>query len=169
VALPLAATGLVVAIIGSIAWAHRGPPTVPEEYRALVVAAARTCPGLDAHVLAAQLEQESGWDARALSSRGAQGIAQFLPRTWKAYGLDGNGDGVKDVWNPKDAIPTAAHFDCLLFAEVQHVPGDRVRLMLAAYNAGATAVRAYGGVPPYPETRSYVDTVLQRASVLTFG
>jgi soluble lytic murein transglycosylase-like protein len=116
VALPLAATGLVVAIIASIAWAHRGPPTVPEEYRALVVAAARTCPGLDAHVLAAQLEQESGWDARALSSRGAQGIAQFLPRTWKAYGLDGNGDGVKDVWNPKDAIPTAAHFDCLLFA-----------------------------------------------------
>jgi soluble lytic murein transglycosylase-like protein len=169
VGLPLAALGVVTVVGAVLAWADQGPPTVPPEYRSLVVAAAATCPGLDSRVLAAQLEQESGWNPRAVSARGAQGIAQFLPRTWKAYAVDGDGDGVKDVWNPKDAIVSAAHFDCLLFTEVGRVPGNRVRLMLAAYNSGASTVRSYDGVPPFPETRQYVDSIVTRSSVLTIG
>lgn len=154
---------------GAIGWQATRIPTVPAEFRAAVVRAAATCPGLDSRLLAAQLERESGWDAHAVSARGAQGLAQFLPRTWKAYAVDGDGDGVKDVWNPRDAIASAAHFDCVLFREVASVPGDRSRLMLAAYNAGATAVRTYQGVPPFAETRSYVAAIIARSTVLTIG
>ena len=151
---------------GAVAWVHRGPPPVPVELRPALRAAAATCPGLDAGVLAAQLEQESGWDPRAVSASGAQGMAQFLPATWRAYAVDGDGDGVKDVWNPRDAIATAARFDCVLLHAVASVPGDRVRLMLAAYNAGTTAVRTYQGVPPYPETKAYVARVMARSTVV---
>ena len=167
VGLPLATAGLIVG--AGLVWARQGPPTVPEAYRQLVVTAAKSCPGLDSRVLAAQLEQESGWNPRAVSGRGAQGIAQFLPKTWQAYAVDGNGDGVKDVWNPQDAIPSAAAFDCQLLSEVGHVAGDRVRLMLAAYNAGPGVVRSYHGVPPYPETRRYVDRIVSRSAVLVIG
>ena len=47
--------------------------------------------------------------------------------------------------------------------------GDRVRLMLAAYNAGPSVVRSYQGVPPYPETRRYVDRIVSRSAVLVIG
>ena len=165
--LPLA--GLLAA--GSLAVVHLtgGPPTVPAEYRAPVLAAAAQCPGLDPRVLAAQLEQESGWDARASSRVGAQGMAQFMPAVWQAYAVDGDGDGVKDVWNPRDAIASAAHFDCVLMRDVAGVPGDRVRNMLAAYNAGPDQVRRYHGVPPFRETRAYVQRVVDRSKVLTIG
>ena len=68
-----------------------------------------------------------------------------MPKTWQAYAVDGNGDGVKDVWNPQDAIPSAAAFDCQLLSEVAKVAGDRVRLMLAAYNAGRVSYAAITG------------------------
>jgi soluble lytic murein transglycosylase-like protein len=164
VVVPLAGL-LAVGVVG-VAWARQGPPVVPQEYRALVVSAAATCPGLSPTLLAAQIEQESGWDSRASSRVGAQGIAQFMPAIWKAYGVDGDGDGVKDVWNPRDAIPAAAHLDCVLLRDVAAVPGDKVRNMLAAYNAGPEQVRRYRGVPPFPETRAYVAQVLAQAAVL---
>ena len=103
------------------------------------------------------------------SAAGAEGIAQFLPAVWAAYGADGDGDGIRDVWNPADAILAAARYDCRLLREVAGVPGDRVRNMLAAYNAGAERVRRYGGVPPFPQTRAYVASILDRARVLTLG
>ena len=165
--LPLA--GLVAAGALVLVWFRAQPPTVPAEYRGPLVAAAARCPGLDPRLLAAQLEQESGWNSRASSRVGAQGIAQFMPAVWRAYGVDGDGDGVKDVWNPRDAIASAAHFDCVLMKDVATVPGDRVRNMLAAYNAGPDQVRRYGGVPPFRETRAYVQQVVDRARVLTIG
>jgi soluble lytic murein transglycosylase-like protein len=49
------------------------------------------------------------------------------------------------------------------------LPGDRMRLMLAAYDAGAGAVITYRGVPPYDETRHYVDDIMARSLVLKIG
>ena len=169
VGIPAASLVIVVAVVAVLGWRASRPATVPAQFRSDVLAAAASCPGLAPRVLAAQLEQESGWDPLAISSKGAQGLAQFLPRTWKAYAVDGNGDGVKDVFNPRDAIASAAHFDCRLLAEVAEVPGDPVRLMLAAYNAGASTVRSYRGVPPFPETTQYVDAIMARSLVLTIG
>ena len=160
--LPL--VGLPAVGIAGVAWALHAPPAVPAQYKATVVRAAATCPGLTPKLLAAQIQQESGWDSRAASPAGAQGIAQFMPSVWKAYGVDGDGDGVVDVWNPHDAIPSAAHLDCVLLHDVASVPGDHVRNMLAAYNAGPQQVRRYGGVPPFPETRAYVSQVLVNAA-----
>ena len=165
-----ACAGTLVALVGGLlVWRARVTDTVPAEFRASVVAAARSCPGLDPRLLAAQLERESGWDPGAVSGRGAQGLAQFLPQTWRAYGVDGNGDGVKNVFNAKDAIASAAHFDCVLRAEVAGLPGDPVRLMLAAYNAGSSTVRHYRGIPPFGETQRYVEAIMARSLVLTIG
>jgi len=144
------------------------PESVPQKYADGITAAAASCPGVSAPVLGAQLQVESGWNLRALSPAGAQGLAQFLPATWTAYGVDApapySGDGIADVWNPYDAIFSAARYDCALASMVAAVPGDSTALTLAAYNAGPFAVLRYGGVPPYPETQRYVAAILELAA-----
>ncbi|CAL9630694.1 NlpC/P60 family protein [Streptomyces sp. enrichment culture] len=132
---------------------------VPTEYRALIEEAGETCPEVSPNLLAALLQQESGFNPKARSPVGAQGIAQFMPSTWETHGIDGNGDGRRDVWDPEDAIPSSAKYLCTLAADVKDVPGDRRHNMLAAYNAGPGAVRKYRGVPPYKETQNYVRTI----------
>lgn len=132
---------------------------VPAVYQSLVQRWGNLCKALNPALLAAQLYQESGWNPDARSSAGAQGIAQFIPGTWATHGVDGNGDGRKDVWDPEDAIPSAASYDCELANYVRNVPGDRTDNMLAAYNAGAYRVIAAGGVPDIPETRNYVRSI----------
>ncbi len=133
--------------------------SVPAEYRSLIEEAGKTCPEVTPNVLAALLTQESGFNPKARSPVGAQGIAQFMPATWEAHGVDGNGDGKKDVWDPEDAIPASAEYLCTIAKEVDDVPGDKRSNMLAAYNAGSGAVRKYGGVPPYKETQNYVRSI----------
>lgn len=93
------------------------------------------------------------------SAATAQGIAQFIPGTWAVHGVDGDGDGDRDVWDPEDAIPSAASYDCSLASYVKSVPGNPTENMLASYNAGPDAVIRYQGVPPYEETRNYVKTI----------
>ncbi|MFB7460238.1 NlpC/P60 family protein [Streptomyces sp. NPDC056188] len=132
---------------------------VPAAYQSLVQRWGNLCPAINPALLAAQLYQESGFDPNARSPAAAQGIAQFIPSTWATHGIDADGDGKADVWNPNDAIPSAASYDCELASYVKSVPGNATHNMLAAYNAGADAVIRYGGVPPYAETRNYVKTI----------
>ncbi|MCF1644912.1 C40 family peptidase [Streptomyces indiaensis] len=133
--------------------------SVPAAYAALVAKWGNLCPAISPALLAAQLYQESGFNPRAQSQAAAQGIAQFIPGTWASHGIDGDGDGDRDVWDPKDAIPSAASYDCELASYVKKVGGNPTANMLAAYNAGAYAVIKYGGVPPYSETRNYVKRI----------
>ncbi|MFJ2788752.1 NlpC/P60 family protein [Streptomyces sp. NPDC093249] len=130
--------------------------SVPALYQGLVQRWGNLCPAINPALLAAQLYQESGWNPRAVSSADARGIAQFIPSTWAGHGLDGDGDGDRDIWDPKDAIPSAASYDCELAGYVKDVPGDLTSNMLAAYNAGAYRVIRHGGVPPISETQNYV-------------
>lgn len=139
---------------------------VPAEYRSIIRRAATRCPEVPARVLAAQIAAESGWDPRARSAAGARGIAQFMPKTWRQYGVDANGDGRANVWDPIDAITSAAELNCLNLHLVRSVPGDRLTNALAAYNAGHMAVRRYGGVPPFPETEAYVARILTNARTI---
>ncbi|MFE2766231.1 NlpC/P60 family protein [Streptomyces albidoflavus] len=132
---------------------------VPAQYQSLVQKWGNLCPAINPALLAAQLYQESGFNPRAQSPAAAQGIAQFIPGTWATHGIDGNKDGVRDVWDPQDAIPSAAYYDCELAKYVKDAPGDPTHNMLAAYNAGPYAVIKYGGVPPYSETQNYVKTI----------
>ena len=86
---------------------------IPKSYLALYQAAATTCPGLPWPVLAAIGQVESGHGSNTgPSSAGAMGPMQFLPSTFAAYAVDGNGDGAADIWNPADAIYSAANYLC---------------------------------------------------------
>jgi hypothetical protein len=126
------------------------PGWVPARYRPLVVSAAIGA-GVSPALLAALLQAESGFRRDAVSPAGAQGIAQFMPATARGVGL-------ADPFDPELAIPAAAR----LLAGHQRDFGS-IPLALAAYNAGPGAVRAHGGVPPYPETRAYVAKVIALA------
>lgn len=90
-----------------------------------------------------------------------------MPGTWSTWGIDANADGTRSVWDPADAVPAAAAYDCALASQMRSVPGATYALMLAAYNAGPYAVLDAGGIPAIPETVRYVARVL--ASVPRFG
>ncbi|WJV51842.1 NlpC/P60 family protein [Streptomyces flavofungini] len=132
---------------------------VPDKYKDLVQEAGNTCPEISPNLLAGLLTQESGFNPKAKSPAGAQGIAQFIPSTWEKDAVDGDGDGDRDVWDPKDAIPSAGVHLCKIAKEVKDVPGSKQNNILAAYNAGSGAVVHYGGVPPYRETQNYVKSI----------
>jgi cell wall-associated NlpC family hydrolase len=152
-----------------------GADGVPPPYAALITQAAANCPvGLPAGVLAAQLKQESGFNPQAKSPVGAQGIAQFMPGTWQSWGVDGDKDGQRDVWNPEDAIPAQARFMCALVKKAHAHPtydGSPIELALAGYNAGWGRVQTYGGVPPHSfargETYTYVKNIMALSAHFT--
>ena len=99
-------------------------------------------------LLSAIVRAESGYDPRAVSRSGAAGLMQLMPETAASL-------GVRDVFHPQQNLDGGA----LYFRRLLHrFDGDPV-LALAAFNAGPTAVEKYGGIPPFPETRSYVRRV----------
>lgn len=124
--------------------------TVPLQlaaYHGDISAAARLT-GVDAALLRAIIHAESGFNPRALSYKGAQGLMQLMPGT--AFEL-----GVGNAFDPGQNISGGARYLAMLLHDFH---GD-VRLAAAAYNAGAGAVTKYGGVPPYAETQVYVKRV----------
>ncbi|MFJ8015022.1 peptidoglycan DD-metalloendopeptidase family protein [Streptomyces sp. NPDC096339] len=139
---------------------------IPSWLRPIIIDAVAKygCTEVTPSLIAAQLYQESNFRTNPPDGgAGALGIAQFIPSTWDAEGIDGNNDGKKDPLEPKDAVPSMVSYDCKMAKEIHDVPGDVVDNMLAAYNAGAGKVRKYGGIPPYDETRNYVREIRERA------
>lgn len=95
------------------------------------------------------VQQESNWNPTAKSHKGAMGLAQLMPATAKSLGVD-PGD-------PKQNLEGGAKYLSRQFREFKSW-----RLALAAYNAGPDAVKKHGGVPPYRETRNYVQKIWGR-------
>ncbi len=104
---------------------------------------------LDPRLIHAVIEQESNYQSRARSKKGARGLMQLMPATARQY-------GVRNSYDPKSNIE----------AGVRHLKDLLSRLelpsALAAYNAGEGTIRRYGGLPPFPETQNYVRRILQR-------
>ena len=119
------------------------------------------CEAVNAPLLAAQIYQESGWNPRAVSPAGAQGIAQFKPDTWAKFGkVDANRNGTVSVWDIEDSLVAQAVYMCVLAHEVRNVPADRTTAMLWAYNAGPEATKAANGRPPTAEADHYARRIL---------
>lgn len=116
--------------------------------------AAAAANDLDPDFLTAVARTESALDPRALSPAGAIGLMQLMPATARGLGVD--------PWDPRQNIMGGARH---LRALLDRFDG-RIDLALAAYNAGSGAVTRYGGVPPYAETRTYVDRNLDRLATM---
>lgn len=93
------------------------------------------------------VQQESGWNAGAVSHKGAMGLAQLMPDTARGLGVNPN--------DPAQNLEGGARY-----LAQQYRKFGSWRLALAAYNAGPHAVEQYGGVPPYKETQNYVRVIL---------
>jgi hypothetical protein len=104
--------------------------------------------GVDEALLRAIIHAESAFNPRAMSLKGAQGLMQLMPGT-------ANDMGVRDAFDTAQNIRGGARYLGLLLRTFN---GDE-RLAAAAYNAGPAAVQRYNGVPPYDETRVYVERV----------
>ena len=112
---------------------------------------------LDRILLTALVRQESNFRPRARSRGGVVGLTQLMPRTARSLGLVvDRRRGIDDRLVPDLALDGGAAY---LSEQLDRF--GRVRLALAAYNAGPRAVRRYGGVPPYRETRTYVRRVFE--------
>ena len=120
---------------------------VPERFAPPIARAAQRWSVAGA-LLAAQIYKESSFNPFARSPAGAQGIAQFMPGTARAYGLN-------DPFDAERAIDAQAHLMHDLLRRFGSVP-----LALAAYNAGPAPVQRCGCVPTYPETQAYVADIL---------
>lgn len=92
------------------------------------------------------VQQESNWNPRAKSHKGALGLAQLMPDTAQALGVD-----PKD---PYENLDGGARY-----LSRQYRAFKSWRLALAAYNAGPDAVKKHGGVPPFQETKTYVEKI----------
>lgn len=107
--------------------------------------------GLDPGLVRAVVQVESAFRPDAVSAKGAQGLMQLMPATAASL-------GVSDAFDPAQNLDGGSRH---LAALVRSYGGD-LEKALAAYNAGAGAVARHGGVPPFRETRAYVERVLRR-------
>lgn len=126
----------------------RGADTSQEPYAHLIHRIA-TEEGVDPDLIRAIIKVESNFDASAVSPKGARGLMQLIRGTASRY-------AVTDPFDPEANIRGGVRY--LRFLQ-ELFPG-RLPWALAAYNAGENAVLRHNGVPPYRETRQYVDRVL---------
>ncbi|HJS05876.1 MAG TPA: lytic transglycosylase domain-containing protein, partial [Variovorax sp.] len=115
---------------------------------------------IDYELLQALVATESGFDAQAVSPKGAMGLMQLMPATAQRYGVgaDKRGSIEKKLFDPHINIAAGARY---LRDLIAMFPGN-IELALAAYNAGEGAVQRAGNkIPNYRETQNYVKTVLQ--------
>jgi soluble lytic murein transglycosylase-like protein len=142
---------------GASASLGAGAPAAAAPYAADIQAASQKY-NVPTGLIEAVIQQESGFNPNAQSGAGAGGLMQLMPAT--ASGL-----GVTNVYDPAQSIDGGTHY---LRDQLDRFGGN-VQLALAAYNAGPGAVATYGGVPPYPETQSYVSDVLQNYARYSSG
>jgi len=128
-------------------------PAAGQRYSSMITAAAKQA-GIDPALLGAVAWTESNFNANAVSPAGAVGIVQLMPATARGLGVNAS--------DPAQALAGGARYLKSMLDQF----GGNTSLALAAYNAGPTAVRQAGGIPPYTETQNYVRTVESRMSTL---
>ena len=122
-------------------------PLFTSQYQQQIAMAAREY-RIEAALIRAVIHAESAFKPKAVSKTGAQGLMQLMPAT-------ANELGVSDAFHPEQNILAGSRYLAQL---LKRFNGDIV-LACAAYNAGASRVDQYNGVPPFAETQAYVERV----------
>jgi len=120
-------------------------PANPMANYSSIIQASATKYNLNPELISAVMQVESGGNPNSVSRKGAMGLMQLMPSSASTY-------GAQNPFDPEQNIDAGSHELSDLMSEF----GGNLDLALAAYNAGAGAVRQYGGVPPYSETQNYV-------------
>lgn len=119
----------------------------PQTYNSLIESVADEY-GLEASLIHSIIRTESNYDPEAVSTKGAVGLMQLMPETAKRY-------GVRDLYDPKQNIEGGVKY----LKDLMNIFDGKTDFVLAAYNAGINAIKKYGGVPPFPETRRFIEKV----------
>ena len=106
--------------------------------------------GIESTLIKAIIKAESNFNYSAISSKGAKGLMQLMPDIVLAMKIE-------DPFSPKENIQAGTQYLRLLL----NLFKNNRTLALAAYNAGPEIVKAYNGIPPFPETKAYIRNVLQ--------
>jgi hypothetical protein len=104
--------------------------------------------GLEPTLIHSIIRTESNYDPDAVSPKGAMGLMQLMPETAKRY-------GVRDIYNPRENIEGGVKY----LKYLMDLYNGKTDYVLAAYNAGHNAIKKYGGIPPFPETRRFIEKV----------
>ena len=127
----------------------REPTEYIKEYERLIQQASERF-SVDPFLIKAVIKAESDFDYQAVSSKGAQGLMQLMPET--ADDME-----VGDPFNPEENIFGGARYLGLL---LERYKNDKTKA-LAAYNAGPDRVEEYQGIPPFTETKDFIERVLK--------
>jgi transglycosylase-like protein with SLT domain len=127
--------------------AYKLRPSYNGEFNHHINAAAKHH-GVDVDLVRAVIQVESDFDQLAVSSKGARGLMQLMPDTAKRF-------GVSNAFDPRQNVFAGVRYLRFLLDMFQ----NNVGLALAAYNAGENAVLRFGGIPPFKETRAYVQKI----------
>lgn len=102
------------------------------------------------------IRAESNYNSRAISPKGAVGLMQLMPETAAQY-------GVQDRFDPEQNIKGGVRY----LKDLCKLYDGNTKLVLAAYNAGQEALKKFSGIPPYPETKNYIQRVMKSYSKVT--
>ena len=130
---------------------------VNSPYDATIKAIARQH-GVDYKLIKAMVQVESAFKPGAVSPKGARGLMQLMPGTARRYGVNNSFDPIQNL------LGGVRYFKYLL-----ELFNNNLTLALAAYNAGEGAVQKYKGIPPYKETRLYVQKVIHYHRLYTLA
>jgi soluble lytic murein transglycosylase-like protein len=123
--------------------------TAENRYQSLILEAACRYE-VEPEIIKAIIMAESGFNPKAVSKVGARGLMQLMPRTARSL-------GVEDSFKPAHNIDGGVRY----FKHLLDKYDGEIKLALAAYNAGSSNVRKYGGIPPFKATQFYINKVLK--------